>query len=65
MDKIACVLCEKELPTGLDQFGPVHAPMCWTCWSSDEWRWEVAAEEKSDADGPYVEAHTVSLYSRP
>ena len=23
-----CVICQKELPTSLDEFGPVQAPLC-------------------------------------
>lgn len=27
-----CTICQKELPTGLDEFGPVQAVLCKDCY---------------------------------
>lgn len=33
-DQQRCTACHVLLTSGLDTFGDVDAPLCWSCWSS-------------------------------
>lgn len=35
-----CTCCDQPLTGGLDTFGAVDTPMCWTCWSDLEFPYD-------------------------
>ncbi len=40
---MTCLLCHKEIPNEIDQFGDLHNPMCSSCWlDGNGWVYEDA-----------------------